>query len=81
MAATKSKGGSKQQAKREVASLRLYWEQGDMLNEIADVARCSVAAAVERYLDGPIRDALRKLYAEKAKALDSLAKSSRSASE
>lgn len=67
-------------AKREVANLRVYWEQCDLINELADAAQCNVATAVERYLDGPIREALRKLYTDKLKAFDS-SKSKRSTGE
>lgn len=66
--------------KREQSNVRLYWDQCDLINELADAARCSVADAVEKYLDGPLRDIIRKLYSDKLKSFDT-AKSSRSTTE
>lgn len=66
--------------KKEVANVRVYWEQCDLINELADAGRCSVAQAVEKYLDGPIREVLRKLYSDKLKSFDST-KSNRSTGE
>lgn len=75
-----TKGTDAGKSKREVANVRVYWEQCDLINELADAGRCSVAQAVEKYLDGPIREVLRKLYADKIKAFDA-SKSSRSTGE
>ncbi len=66
--------------KKEVANVRVYWEQCDLINELADAGRCSVAQAVERYLDGPLREAVRKLYSDKLKSFDA-EKSKRSTTE
>lgn len=75
---TKSTDAAK--GKREVANVRVFWDQADLINELADAGRCSVAQAVEKYLDGPIREVLRKLYSDKLRSFDA-EKSSRSKTE
>ena len=53
---------------REYSTFRLYAEQADLLNELASVSQLTIAKAIEKHLDGPIRDILKKLYSDKAKA-------------
>lgn len=53
---------------REYSTFRCFYEQGELLNKLAKVGDCkNVAVAIEKYLDGPIRELLRKLYSDKAK--------------
>ena len=75
------KGKDAGKVKREQSNTRLFWEQNDLLNELADLSRCSVAEAAERYLDAPLRDAIRKLYSDKLRSFESSSKSSRSTGE
>lgn len=67
--AKKRPGKSKDAVKerREVSNVRCYFEQAELINELARAAMCNVAEAVEKFLDGPIKEILRTVYADKMK--------------
>lgn len=67
MAKKPTKGTDAGDKGREYSTFRLYAEQAELLNELASASRMTIAKAIEKYLDGPIRDILKGIYNDKAK--------------
>lgn len=82
MARKRTKGTDAGKVKREQSHIRIYYEQAELLNELADADRSSIADVVEKYLAPEVRKLIQRIYTDKAKKWsEAQEKSSRSKSE